>query len=76
MLHWLIEGCHSANRYSENCRVDAAGVVLTVASPRGELEEHSLPDIFERFWRKDAARDEDGQFVLRLAGFTAVSTWP
>ena len=100
MLHWLIEGCHSASRHSENCRVDAAGVALAVANPRGELEEHSLRYIFERFWRKDAARGEDGhaglgltlvcayaeqlgvqssavldqqgRFVLRLEGFTAV----
>ncbi len=49
------------------CRVDATGVALAVANPRGELEEHDLPHIFDRFWRKDAARREDGHAGLGLA---------
>ena len=92
----------TASEISVVCRVDNASVTVAVANPRGDLEAHDLPQLFERFWRKDTARgedghaglglalvrayaaqlgvqssatlDEDGQFVLRLAGFTAVST--
>ena len=38
-----------------------------MANPRRELEEHDLPHIFDRFWRKDAARRVDGHAGLGLA---------
>ena len=84
------------------CDIDHAGVTLTVANPAGPLLASDLPHLFERFWRKDAARrddghaglglalvrasatrlgvqstarvDDEGQFVLQLAGFKAVAT--
>lgn len=94
----------TASEISVECHVDTAGVAVTIANPRGGLEESDLPYIFQRFWRKDAARgadghvglglalvrayaeqlgvqsiamlDGEGQFVLRLAGFTAAPTRP
>lgn len=84
------------------CSVSGAGVALAVSNPRGDLEASDLPHVFDRFWRKDAARgeaghaglglalvrayatrlgvqssatlDAQGQFVLRLEGFTSVAT--
>ena len=49
------------------CRVESSGIALAVANPRGDLEEHDLPQIFERFWRKDAARRDDGHAGLGLS---------
>ena len=49
------------------CRVDEGGVALAVANPRGSLEDADLAHIFERFWRKDAARTEEGHAGLGLA---------
>ena len=49
------------------CRVDEGGVALVVANPRGSLEDADLAHIFERFWRKDAARTEEGHAGLGLA---------
>lgn len=50
-----------------DCRVENTSVVLAVANPGGELQASDLPHLFERFWRKDAARREDGHSGLGLA---------
>lgn len=50
-----------------DCRVENASVVLAVANPGGRLQASDLPHLFERFWRKDAARREDGHAGLGLS---------
>lgn len=45
---------------------DSAGPVFQVANSSGDLAEADLPHLFERFWRKDSARRENGHAGLGL----------
>jgi len=47
------------------CRGDA--VQLTISNPAGTLSTTDLPNLFERFWRKDAARTSSNHAGLGLA---------
>jgi two-component system sensor histidine kinase QseC len=48
------------------CAVDR-GFFLTVSNPTDSLEPDDLPRIFDRFWRKDAARADAGRAGLGLS---------
>ena len=47
--------------------VDDVGLRLRVVNPVGDLDAQDLPHLFERFWRKDAARSSNGHTGLGLS---------
>ncbi len=48
-------------------RVDGGALEITVANPAPNLAEADLPHLFDRFWRKDAARSNGRHAGLGLA---------
>lgn len=59
-------------------RVEADRGRVAIRNPAGELAAEDLPQLFDRFWRKDAARSGYGHAGLGLAlvrGFCALHGW-
>lgn len=55
-------------------RVEGAALEITVSNPAPHLTAEDLPHLFERFWRKDAARSDGQHTGLGLALARSLAT--
>jgi two-component system sensor histidine kinase QseC len=77
MLRNLLENAvfHSPPNSTICCRLaqHGANLQLTISNPVADLSPEDIPHLFERFWRKDAARSDGSHAGLGLSVVKAFS---